>query len=130
MGLMDTLTRLRGSLHQRVLHSGPEAPAGPGSCLFLLTFMPLFMKVTLSLCSPNPCLTTFYLFHSKCHLARKACPDDCSITHCSCYQDVSSRRAGTLFCPLLPACVSMCLVILQMNEMIKGLCIPWGNLDT
>ena len=60
MGLMDTLTRLRGSLHQRVLHSDPEAPAGPGSCLFLLTFMPLFMKVTLSLCSPNPCLTTFY----------------------------------------------------------------------
>ena len=115
MGLMDTLTRLRGTLHQRVQHSGPEAPAGPGSCLFLL-FMPLLMKVTLSPSSPNPCLTIFYLFHSKCHLARKACLDDSSITHCSCYQDVSSRKPGTLFCPLLPVCGSMCLVILLMNE--------------
>lgn len=115
MGLMDTLTRLSGTLHQRVQHSGPEAPAGPLPAVYAL-FMPLLMKVTLSPSSLHPCLTTFYSFHSKCHLAREACPDDSSITHCPCFQDVNSRGAGTLFCPLLPACVSTCLVILLMNE--------------
>lgn len=36
MGLMDTLTRLRGTLHQRVQHSGPEAPAGPLPAVYAL----------------------------------------------------------------------------------------------
>ena len=59
MGLMDTLTRLSGTLHQRVQHSGPEAPAGPLPAVYAL-FMPLLMKVTLSPSSLHPCLTTFY----------------------------------------------------------------------
>lgn len=80
---MTTLTGLRGPLQKRMLHSGPEAPAGPGSCLSPADVYALAHEGhTLSPSSSNPCLTTFYLFHPKCHLAEKVCLDDPSITHC------------------------------------------------
>ena len=81
-GLMKTLTELWGPLHERTWHSGPEAPAGPGSCLSPADVYALAHEGhTLSPSSSNPCLTTCYLFHPKRHLAGKVCPDDPSITH-------------------------------------------------